>query len=189
MTPMKAGATHLERFIRWFVVPLSTLKAIPNGDGAFVAMSIGCFLCERYYRSVTGTQDDYRKTDYIKAAAKDLKVDGPFFAAFWDIFRNGVQHQATPKAASRADGNANRVKHYKWRISSDYDAIPTRYFSRGFSVICLDPWKFAELMISKFLNEPSRLSEVSTHSFGDIWTKDKPRKRTYVNRRGRKPTR
>lgn len=166
------------------MVPLTALKTIPNGDGAFIAISIGCFLCERYYRSVTSTQDDHRKEDYKVAAAKDLKIDGKFFDAFWDIFRNGVQHQASPKAAPRTNKKTGKVTNYKWRISGDFGPIPTRCFSKGYTVICLDPWKFADLMVSKFLNDPSRLCDVSTHSFGEIWADSKPLKCTSVRRRG-----
>lgn len=42
--------TKLER---WFVAPLNEVRKLPNGDGGFVALSIGCQLCERYYRAIT----------------------------------------------------------------------------------------------------------------------------------------
>ena len=165
----KTKPSNLELFIRWFVVPLQTLKTIPNGDGAFIALSIGIFLCERYYRSVGNTQDNHNDYSFKKLAAKDLKVDKAFFDAFWDIFRNGMQHQATPKAAPHTDYATKITTNYKWRISGSYKAIPTKRKHKKYTVIKIDPWKFADSMVSKFLNNAPELDKVSTHSFGGIW--------------------
>ena len=80
----------LEKFSRWFIIPLNTLKMIPNGDGAFIALSIGCFLCERYYRIVTNTQETQDGIPFQNAAAADLNVNQAFFRNFWKVYRAGV---------------------------------------------------------------------------------------------------
>ena len=48
--------TDIEKFVRWFVVPGQAIRSLPNGDGAFVALSVAFSLFERYYRIRTGTQ-------------------------------------------------------------------------------------------------------------------------------------
>lgn len=52
------GPDELKRFVRWFVVPFAKLKEIPDGDGAFLALSMGLFLCERYYKCEAKIQDE-----------------------------------------------------------------------------------------------------------------------------------
>jgi hypothetical protein len=158
-------SSTLERFIRWFVVPLKALKAIPDGDGAFMALSMGCFLCERYYRTEEGIEDSPKKEDqFLTAAAKDLKVKKSFFIQFWDMYRNGMQHQGSPRIAER-DGKI----FYKWCIHGNYKAIPTLAMRDDINIICIDPWKFADLMIDKFLKKQKNLDKAVKHSFGNIW--------------------
>ena len=107
----------LAKFIRWFVVPLNTLRNLPEGDGAFVALSIGFQLCERFYRAQTGTQDNWRNDTFKDSAADDLGVDRQIFRRFWDVFRNGLQHQGSPKHYQH-EGIS-----YKWEISSDLPPV------------------------------------------------------------------
>jgi hypothetical protein len=159
----------LEKFTRWFIIPLNTLKMIPDGDGAFIALSIGCLLCERYYRIATNTQEIQSGTQFQNAAAADLNVNQEFFRNFWNVYRHGVQHQATPKTFSASDGPT-----YKWSISADFKAIPTRCIRDGVTIICLDPWKFADSMVAKFLADPAKLEGAIAYEFGEISTAEAP---------------
>lgn len=153
------------KFDRWFVAPLNTLRTIPNGDGAFVALSIGFQLCERYFRAQTHTQDDHSDMSFKDAAANDLGVDPNLFKRFWSAFRNGLQHQGTPKKF--VDNQIN----YKWEISDAFTALPQqKVVDATTAVIQLDPWKFADSMVDKFLNNPAILDDAMNHAFGDIYT-------------------
>jgi len=157
---------NLEKFTRWFVIPVSKLKEIPNGDGAFAAMSIGCGLCERYCRILAESQDDWTDKTFIGKAADEMKVPKDVFTDFWDVFRNGIQHQMSPKWRK---GNGQNWKPYKWSISSAFAVVPEIRKNRfGEDVICIDPWKFTEFWISKFLTEPAKLDQAVHHGFGDI---------------------
>src|SRR5438128_2038164 len=87
-----------ERFDRWFTAPVDALsKDLDHGDGAFVVMGIGFFLCERYFRSMTGKPDDWWDHSFKNLAADHFDVNRDFFDDFWNIYRNGVQHQGSPK--------------------------------------------------------------------------------------------
>lgn len=156
----------LIKFVRWFVIPLNTLRAIPNGDGAFVALSIGCQLCERFYRAKTKTQEKWRDQTFQDEAGDDLGVGRQQFRRFWNTFRHGQQHQGSPKKHVE---NSSGI-HYLWQISAQFSAVPTEAFvDSTTTVIRLDPWKFADLMIVRFLNEPAILEDATSHAFGNIY--------------------
>jgi hypothetical protein len=170
---MKPESPNFEHFIRWFVIPFHTLKNVPSGDAAFVAFSIGFSLCERYHRIESKTQDDWKQTDEFKNfAAKHLDVNPNFFSDFWDVFRNGVQHQASPKWR-KGDKKAGR-KPYKWAIDAAFPHKPILAKNeKNEDVICINPWAFTEHYISIFLANPELLNDAVHHSFGHIFERNK----------------
>lgn len=156
----------LQLFIRWFVVPFHMLKQLNHGDGAFVAFTIGFSLCERFHRIESTSQDRWRDDSFMQYAARHLDVEKSFFEDFWDVFRNGIQHQASPKWRA-GDGNAR--KPYKWAIDATYPAKPVLGRNkRGEDVICINPWAFTEHYINLFLGSPQLLKEAVHHSFGNV---------------------
>jgi hypothetical protein len=158
------NADSLTKFVRWFIIPLNTLRGIPNGDGAFVALSIGCQLCERFFRAKTNTQEIQDGGPFQAEAGKSLGVGEERFKRFWTAFRHGLQHQGSPKTFTDKNGIS-----YKWRISSSYTELPEELFiDTSTAAIQIDPWKFADLMVSKFLTEPDVLDDAISHAFGDI---------------------
>jgi len=158
--------SDIEKFVRWYEVPYRALKTHSDGDGAFVALSIGFLLFERYYRIVTNTQDVEIFDAARNKGAEELDVNKEFFSIFWSTYRNGLMHQGTPRIYER-----NGVK-YKWMIDADFEAHPTYYDEGGYRYICLNPWKFTEFALEKFLNAPSRLNGSLTYKLGSIFDKD-----------------
>jgi hypothetical protein len=161
--------TELERFVRWFVIPYRKLQEIPNGDGAFLALSMGLFLCERYYKMEAKIQDEEgtsKDDQFRNKAAKDLNVNAKFFGHFWQVYRNGMQHQATPKTYE-IDGIT-----YKWSFDAEYEAHPMYFDKDGFRIICLNPWKFTDFMIHKILKKPACLKKSVVYELGRIREKD-----------------
>ena len=141
-----ANPSPRERFDRWFTAPVKVLsEELDHGDGAFVVMSIGFFLCERYFRSVTCTTDDHKDISFRNRAADDLDVNRDFFEDFWNIYRNGIQHQGSPKrqVIDKKIPNTHQSKpgypiSYKWRIGS-FDSLPQKWLDAGHTYICIDP--------------------------------------------------
>jgi hypothetical protein len=167
---------HVTRFKRWYVRPYNRLKKIKNGDGQFVALSIGLFLCERYYRTKTKTQNDPHAPSnraFMKEAASDLKVDQELFNKFWLIYRHGMQHQGMPKKVKEKKNGMeiwNRwlVDPY---IGGPFFERPTSYIdSQGQVIICLNIWKFTDLMIKKFLDNPAMIADAFTHALAEIYS-------------------
>jgi hypothetical protein len=157
--------------------PLEPQERQVRFDGALLAMSLGLFLFERYYRIKSGTHDvepnpnttgkDW-DAEFKKCASSDLDIDLDFLTAFWTVFRNGIQHQGMPKRVHRGYKNKGKIWHY-WDISVNYPPLPqVHWISDTEMVICISPWKFAEFMIYKFETEPTMLDKGFNHAFGEI---------------------
>ncbi|WP_165223333.1 hypothetical protein [Aquisphaera insulae] len=161
---MKDGASFAERFEGWFARPIAKLAELPEGDGAFLALSASLFLCERYYRTVTNTHEGIGGDEAFKvAAANDFGMHGDEFKRFWKVYRHGIQHQGMPKLI--IDNGVT----YKWKIDDSYDAVTSiDVIDANNRVIKLNPWKFADLMLNKFRSDPAILSNATLHAFAEI---------------------
>lgn len=162
--------TDRTKFIRWYVSPYNRLKKIPNGDGAFVALSMGFFLCERYYRIKSNTITQHSKTEpFLKKAAWDLDCDLKLFRHFWYLFRNGMQHQGQPKKKFRDFQFGGRTFRYRWMIGAEFGQRPSLCVNNGLRIIAINPWKFTRFMLTRFIQNPAILRRSISHSFGDIF--------------------
>jgi hypothetical protein len=159
--PLK-DPTDIEKFVRWFVVPGQAIRSLPNGDGAFVALSVAFSLFERYYRIRTRTQSDDNNNNFKNLAAEELNVNREFFAVFWSTYRNGLLHQGSPKVYQ------NNNRKHKWLISGDFEGHPTYFDKRGIRYVCIDPWKFLDFIVGKILNDRRRIRGCLTYRLGRI---------------------
>lgn len=161
---MKPDATLWERFDGWFCQPIEKLKKCPEGNGAFLAMSAALFLCERYYRTLTETQEGQKDSQpFLDAAARDLAIDPEMFKMFWKVYRHGIQHQGMPREWI-IDGYT-----YRWNMSAAFSAKPTFHnFAATTKEIRIDPWKFADLIKEKWQNHPELLQKATVHVFGEV---------------------
>lgn len=160
---------ELERFMRWFVKPFEKLKEIPDGDGGFIALSMALFLCERYYKAEVNLQDEEStsRDDLFKnRAAEDLNVNQTFFLHFWQVYRNGMQHQASPKTYEVNHNGQNLT--YKWSMDAAYDDVPSYFEDQGIRYICINPWKFCERMIQKIIDKPDCLTKSVRYELGRV---------------------
>lgn len=87
-----------EFFDRWFVVPLSTLESIPNGDGGIIALATSCFLYERYaIARIKNSGQKANRSSLIEQFSIDFTTNEETAKAFWDVIRDGILHQGMPK--------------------------------------------------------------------------------------------
>jgi hypothetical protein len=163
---MRPGASLTERFNGWFVKPIEKLKELPEGDGGFLALSAALFLCERYYRALTDTLQGKRDDETFKiAAAKDLGLSLEDFNCFWIVYRNGIQHQGTPK---KYIDKKNQIK-YLCNISNEFKGIPEIYKRNAYKrEIRLNVWEFADLIINKFKDNPAVFQKAVSHTFPEV---------------------
>ena len=83
-----------EYFENCFVEPLSDLQKMKEGKGAVVALATSIFLYERYWSVLPEKERAASKTKQLVA---DFNVSDREAEIFWDIFRNGLLHLASPK--------------------------------------------------------------------------------------------
>ncbi len=135
------------RFLLRFADPYRVLDERGQGRGALAALSIGLFLCERYFRFKSNSTDLWREEAFLREAATHFETGFAFFSQFWECYRHGMQYSGAPKT----DGQSG------WDINDAYPAAPTRALDKGKTIICLNPWKFTEEMIVLCWNDPAAL--------------------------------
>jgi hypothetical protein len=105
---MEKETNALDLFRLWFVQPIEKLKETPEGSGGFIALMVGLVLYERLL--IAKLKLENRPTDdetIQQAMAVDLKLTDSQRRIFWDVLRNGLLHQAVPKA-----GKTGCIFHY-----------------------------------------------------------------------------
>jgi hypothetical protein len=133
-------SSALETFRRWFCTPLRELEKLPDGDGAFVALAVSCFLYERYATAILKesgtTADDAAKR---KQLASDFGVDLRTAEAFWDVIRNGFLHQGMGKQVDRG------VVLPSWSVSESYPVLVLDAGTPGH--LRVQPWRFRDRVL------------------------------------------
>jgi len=167
---MRPHATLWERFEAWFCRPIEKLKECPEGDGGFLAMSAGLFLCERYYRTLTNTHEGQPESEpFLEAAARDLGLDSAEFRIFWTVYRHGIQHQGMPRRFEQ-----NGIT-YRAHMDAAFPARPTFHrVDATVREIRIDPWKFADLIKGKYQENPDVLKQATVHAFGEVMEETEP---------------
>jgi len=165
---MAVALTPKRKFIKWFVRPYNRLKRVPTGDGAFVILSMGFQLCERYFRIKSNTITKHWKYTFLKRAAKAYNTDQTLFGDFWFLYRHGLQHQGSPKKKVKVH-DSKKVRRYKWAISDSFTYRPTICNHKGRKVICIYPNEFTAFMLRLFLRNTKLLERSVSHAFGDIF--------------------
>jgi hypothetical protein len=148
------------RFLVLFAEPFRILDECGDGHGAFVALSLGLFLCERYFRHKSDSLDAWREEKFLAEAASHYGVDYDLFREFWSVYRHGMLYQGAPKATDA----------YGWAMSEDYLPVPTKVSKEGKAMICLNPWEFAAEMIVLCWNDPVALVRICDFSLGGALT-------------------
>lgn len=159
--PMPYAAEDL--FHRWFEVPLRTLKTLPHGDGVFVALSTACFLWERYAVAILKEQElevteDTRRMRFVD----DFAVDEGTARVFWNVIRNGLNHQGMPLQ--------KREKHFaQWDFRSSY-LVPVRLGeSGGQPVLQVQPWLFVDRVLELWNSRLDLLQRSTSFPWGSVY--------------------
>jgi hypothetical protein len=155
----------LAKFERWFASPIFLLKALPDGDGAFAALSISFSLFERYVKSDIVRRGEKATPHAFEADAVRLTgVEQDCFEKFWGMFRVGIQHYLQPKTFE-----TKGVK-YGWNISAEHPAMPYYMINTANEkLIAFDPWKWAEWVLDLYRNDPEILDIMESHALGEVY--------------------
>jgi len=148
----------MDKFQIWFVNPIQKLKELPNGAGGFVAFIVGVILYERLISARLSLQGQKTSDEVIRnAMAEDLHLTDDQRRVFWDMFRNGLLHQAMPKL-----GKTGFCFHHT------FSGFPKFKLVNEQPAICIDPWKFTDRILNEFLLEPALIFESDSYPFASI---------------------
>jgi len=99
-------AENYENFVKWFKEPLQGLY--DNDHAGFVILMISLPILERYLRQKSEVYEGKLNPNFYSAFLKmfpSVKDEG-IVKRFWDVYRNGLLHQATLKAGDTILGAA-----------------------------------------------------------------------------------
>jgi hypothetical protein len=158
--------THWLKFLRWYFTPIQALRALPDGDGAFAAFALSLALYERFVRCDLKYNQGVSASDeaFRTAAAADLGLSYEEFVCFWEIYRNGINHQGSPRKTggegwfttgrfpgTTASGLSSATRQTVPRL------LPSTRGSSG------------SMFFVSSSNSPDILQKSDTYAFGDIY--------------------
>jgi len=162
--------SNIEMFRRWVEAPVAKLRELPNGDGTFAVMSMAFGLYERFINSSLHKRG-------VKASpgnrycesSKDFngEVSADDFKAFWEMYRDGMQHYFHPKHFTKSKDNTR----WGWDISENkgYKAHPeVQKHGNDDFIVAIDPWKFINHILNRWRENPDLLNELSRTTLGKI---------------------
>ena len=149
-------------FFRWFTNAVNVLRLLPRGDGGIAAFMITLPLVERAAigRLKLRGEESGKDNANVKTEIGVMLglTDEYQRSVFWDMFRNGFMHLGMP-----LDGKT------KWLFSGEFGHLPVFRDIKGTHCICLDPWKFADHILSFYHAEPKLIAASESAPFGDIF--------------------
>lgn len=83
----------------WFEHPIQAMNADPNG--AFAVMMLTLPLAERYFREKAGIGDAVLNSAFHIEFAQAFNITEQISKDFWQVYRNGLMHQATLSKVNR----------------------------------------------------------------------------------------
>jgi hypothetical protein len=132
-------------FHLWYVNPLKTLESEIGADAGFIAISISCFLYERYATAVLeqrSTAGAKTKQEIQQQLARDFEIDERTANYFWDVIRNGLLHGGMPKQRDR------KKDLPRWVFSQSFDK-PIEMADREDDLILkIQPWLFTHKVLN-----------------------------------------
>lgn len=150
--------TAANLFKRWYVEPVEILKTLPDGNGGFAAFVVGIALYERLIKARLKLQHQPTDDDTVRREiAQDLRLPDGERSIFWDMFRNGMMHQAMPKSGKT-----------DWAFHHSFSGYPEFKTINGQSVICINPWKFTDRVLQEFMSKPELIIASNSFPLGTI---------------------
>jgi hypothetical protein len=148
----------LEKFRLWYVEPVEKLKELPYGSGGFAAFMVGLALYERLIvAKIKITGQEANDEAIQNAMNEDLRLSDIERRIFWDMFRNGLFHQAMPK-----------IGRTGYCFDNSFTGFPEFKALNGHPVICIDPWKFTDRVINELIATPKLIVESESYPLPSI---------------------
>jgi hypothetical protein len=149
---------NYNNFVKWFKEPLDCLYT--NNDAGFVILMISLPLLERYLREKSGvhegnlTDDFYNKFIEIFPSLKDKDIA----KKFWQIYRNGLLHQATLSLKTKK----GTIKLLAVGVHGDASEVEYEGYSAQGDKFKVSPRKFSEKVIATIQSDFTTFEGVSS---------------------------
>jgi hypothetical protein len=127
-----------DNFIKWFKEPLKCLYQ--NDDAGFIILMVSLPLLERYLREKSGVHEGNLNDSFYKKFVEMFPSvnDKGIAKKFWQIYRNGLLHQATLSLkakngtiilAAGGHGDAPKIKYDGYGAQGEMFTVSPRKFS------------------------------------------------------------
>lgn len=153
-------------FERWYAVPLRLLETLPNGDGAFVALSVSLALYERFAKAFikNDLKQKANETAFIKKLASDFAISESEATTFWDVMRHGLQHQAMPMQSGQGKNDKP-----KWLVNGDLPKAIQYGKSGQEEVLLIQPWLFRDNVLAMYETRPDLIAASQSFPWASIF--------------------
>lgn len=161
--------TSEEKFRRWVIRPIEALRALPDGDGAFAALTIACGLYERFIDSSLDAAGIVANPGaFREAAAKDLGCERKAVDRFWDGYRLGLAHAYHPKKYTEKAGQGDS---WGWEMAEAHGfekyPVVVQTSARSF-LVRIDRWKFVAHVLQRWQENPNLRDQLEEFAFGNV---------------------
>lgn len=153
------AADSVEKFNRWYRVPLTELQKLPEGNGGFVVLGTSLFLYERYAIATRGAG---RET-IEKCFALDFGIPAPDAELVWTVLRDGFLHQGMAKIKEHG---ANLISG--WGTAIQYNAVEVDRASNP-PFLKFDPFKIKDRVLQLYDASPTAIDASSSFLFATIY--------------------
>lgn len=159
-------STAKQHFDRWYKAPLKMIESLENGDGAFVALAVSCFLYERYCVAYLRSKNT-KATDTAKLTqlAADFSISEDTAEAFWKVIRNGFLHQGMGLQKSTAS-----VPLPTWSVSHEFQRIELE--TAPIAHLKIQPWLFRDRVFELWDAHPELIDSNASFPWATIHTAD-----------------
>lgn len=151
-------------FHLWYIEPLRALESEIGADAGFIAISIGCFLYERYATATLKQQPaaSARREDKMRQLALDFEIGEEAAEYFWSIIRDGLLHGGMPKQRDRS-------QHLpRWVFSQSFDQPIALASLEGRLLLRVQPWLFWHRVVDLWQENLHLLEESNSFPWADI---------------------
>lgn len=131
----------LQDFEKWFEQPIQAMNA--DQHGGFAVLMLTLPLAERYFRSKTGVGDGNLNASFHIAFANSFGLTQSQSEEFWQVYRNGLLHQATFSRQNRK----GTIMPAGWIMGNDGTFAGIINYDSARKEFVLDPKEFSHEII------------------------------------------
>ena len=141
-----------EKIDDWFTAPIDFLDKNYHKDSGFIVLLASFCLAERLVKAVCSASGGNERDDFHRYLTYVLSVDASIAVEFWNMFRDGTMHYATP-FSGKIQEKEDVV--WSWHLDDSYSSLPECYQQDETNkLILLNPWGWFRHVVAKYSEYP-----------------------------------